>query len=151
MWCNMAPTSDINKLLRTQDKSVKILDLCCTMEENYSKHKVLTLHELIKLENSKLWYKFYHNLLPNKLHHVMSSGPSCESLHKTHQYETRQKHELNSPKGHNPEYRKSFLYKGLIDYSNLPQIVKNARTLTSFVTQVKTHLYSSRNNSQTRN
>ena len=108
MWGNMAPISDINKLQRIQDRSVKILDLRCTPQENYSKHKILALSELIKLENSKLWYKFYHNLLPDKLQHVMSSGPSCESLHKAHQYETRRKHELNSPKGHSPEYKKSF-------------------------------------------
>ena len=35
---------------------------------NYKKEKMLRLEELILLENTKLYFKLQHNLLPPKLH-----------------------------------------------------------------------------------
>ena len=67
MWGNMAPKADLTKLRKLQDRCVNTIDLHSNIESIYNKHKILTLDEIIKLENSKRWYKYYHCLLPKKL------------------------------------------------------------------------------------
>ena len=137
MWGNMAQKADLAKLKKLQDRCIKTIDSNSTAEAIYAKHGILSLKEMVKLENYKLWYKYYHGLLPEKLHHVMSAGPSHESLLKNHGYNMRRKDELNPPKATNLEYRKSFLFKGLYDYSKLPHNLKNAKSLHCFVSQSK--------------
>ena len=147
----MAQKADLTKLWKLQDRCVSTINLHSNIEATYNKHGILTLDEIVKLENSKLWYKYYHGLLPEKLQRVMSSGPSCESLLKKHEYNTRRKRELNSPKASNLEYRKSFLFKGLNDYSELPPLLKNAKSPHCFVPQIKSHLHGSWLDSQADN
>ena len=111
-----------------------------SVEDIYKTLGILTITKMVKLENCKLWYKFYKRILPNKLQNVMSVGSSCETLAKSHKYNTHRKGELNSPRANSIGYRKSFLIKGLGDYSSLPQNIKCSVSLKQFVKQCKSHL-----------
>ena len=110
------------------------------IEEIYKNLGILTITKMVKLENCKLWYKFYKQILPTKLQNIMSVGSSSETLVKSHKYNTRRKGELNSPRATSLGYRKSFLIKGLYDFSSLPQIIKGSTTLKQFVKQCKNYL-----------
>ena len=57
---------------------------------------------------------------------------------------THRKRELNVPKAASQGYRKSFLVKGLIDFSELPQKIKNISNLSQFVLQCKKNLIQAR-------
>ena len=140
MWGNMTLRVDLNKLQIIQNRCVQVIKPNSPVQDIYKDLGILTIDELLKLENCKLWYKYYKGLLPVKLQKLMSVGSSQETLIKAHNYNTHRKGELNTPKAHSEGYRKSFLIKGLWDFSSLPQVVKNSVTLQQFVIQCKKYI-----------
>ena len=66
-WGNMLPQGSITRLQREQDKCVKLIDPAIKMTEVYSKYNILTVKELIQLENCKLGYRVHNHDLPNKV------------------------------------------------------------------------------------
>ena len=89
MWGNMIQKSDLRKLQKIQDSCVQMIHPHSALEVTYKTNRILTLSNLLKLENCKLWYKFYNGLLPRKLHNIMSIGSSQELLVKSHGYNTQ--------------------------------------------------------------
>ena len=49
---------------------------------NYKKENMLNLEESILLENTKLSFKLQHNLLPPRLHSMLTSDSKMKSLEK---------------------------------------------------------------------
>ena len=138
IWGNMISQSRLDKLQRIQDLSVQLIDPKSLLHKVYVDHKILTIENMIKLENSKIWYKYYHNLLPTRLHEIMTEDSNEQTVVKSHKYNTRQKTELNVPRatGH---YKNSFYVKGMKDYSKLPNTIKEKRTLQHFISACKQH------------
>ena len=66
-WGNMLPQGSITRLQREQDKCVKLIDPAIKLTEVYSKYNILTVKELIQLENCKLGYRVHNHDLPNKV------------------------------------------------------------------------------------
>ena len=124
MWDNMTQRSDLNKLQKLQNHCVQIINPSTPLESLYKDLRIININEMLKLENYKLWYKIYKELLPAKLQSIMSVRSSHETLIKTHNYNTHRKGELNSPRAFILGYRKSFLIKGLADFSSLPRTIK---------------------------
>ena len=58
---------------------------------------MLTLNQLIELENIKLGYKLHHDILPIKLTKQMNTDSMNTALSKKHKYNTRHKDLLNLP------------------------------------------------------
>ena len=140
MWGNMIQKSDLSKLQKLQNRCVQTIHPNMQIEKIYKNLRILTITKMVKLENCKLWYKFYKQILPTKLQNIMSVGSSSETLVKSHNYNTHRKGELNSQRATSIGYRKSFLIKGLYDFSSLPQIIKCSSALKHFVKQCKNYL-----------
>ena len=94
----MIPQTQLVKLQRLQDLSVQLIDPRKALIEIYAKHKILTIENIIKLENSKIWYKYYNGLIPTRLHELMTEDSTATKVVKCHNYNTRCKHELNLPR-----------------------------------------------------
>ena len=71
IWGNMINSDDKQKLQKLQDKCVQLIDLKKSVENIYRDHRILKLSQLVELENYKVWYKHYHNMLPNKFSRLM--------------------------------------------------------------------------------
>ena len=136
----MSTTTQLNKLIKLQNQCVGLIDKTKSIEDNYKLHKILTLDKLVKLENYKIWYKYYQGLLPKKIDELMSSDASNTSIRKTHNYSTWQKSELNLPKATNELYRNSFYVRGLKDFANLPMAIKSQKNYGIFVKECKNFL-----------
>ena len=65
--------------------------------EIYKSHGILTLEQLIKLENIKLWYKHNNNSVPLQLRKNMTTDHRRHSLEKSHSYYTRNRKIPNLP------------------------------------------------------
>ena len=110
------------------------------LAEIYKTHRILTLEQLIKLENVKLWYKHNNNSLPTKLRQNMTTDHRRNSLEKNHNYHTRNRGIPNLPQTTINSYKNSFLFKGLRDYQLCPQEVKNSKNIKECTRHMKTHL-----------
>ena len=111
---NMIQKSDLSKLQKLQNRCVQTIHPNMSVEDIYKNLGILTINKMLKLENCKLWYKFYKRILPTKLQNIMSVGFSSETLIKSHNYNTHRKGELNSPRVTSIGYRRSFLIKGWV-------------------------------------
>ena len=70
----MMNQANLNKLSHLQDY-VGLIDQTKSINEIYKEHKILTLRETIKLENCKVWHKFYLSLLYANLAILMQKDP----------------------------------------------------------------------------
>ena len=89
IWGNMIGSTDKMKLESLQNKCVKLIDQRKTVTEIYHQYKILTLTELIELENCKTWHKHHTKLLPDKFSKLMSEDHKGGNLRKSHDYATR--------------------------------------------------------------
>ena len=140
IWGNMIRSSEKLKLESLQNKCVKLIDHLRPVTEIYQQYKILTLSELIELENCKTWHKHHCNLLPAKLSNLMSMDHKGKRLTKTHDYSTRRKGELNLPLASQHNYFSSFLVTGLAQYTSLPADLKKETKMHRFVTKCKEYL-----------
>ena len=139
IWGNMISQTQMNRLQKLQNQGIQLIDPTKPLHEIYANQNILTIDNIVKLENSKIWFKYYHNLIPTRLHELMTEDSNEIQVIKQHDYNTRHKHELNIPlaTGH---YRNSFYVKGMKDYLNLPNSIKALPKLSQFVNRCKTHL-----------
>ena len=140
-WGNMIDEISINRIRKIQNACVRLIDPNKSLERNYADYKILTIHQLIWIENAKIWWKFHKGLLPTKLGENMKLDQFKKSLMKTHKYATRRKAELNIPKAQHKKYRNSFLINGLKDYQSLPSDIKNSEKLGQLVNLCKHRLF----------
>ena len=145
IWGNMISNEDKTKLQRLQDKCVQLIDLRKSIADIYLDHNILTLTQLTELENFKIWYKHYHDTLPVNFSKLMNEDHTGKRLTKVHKYNTRRKHEINSPLATVSRYRSSFLVKGLQSYSSLPTEIKNETSYIRFVNKCKQYLQQKKN------
>ena len=76
-------------------------------------------------------------MLPHKLAECVLRDSKGASLLKTHCYGTRQKHLPNLPSVHDLQYKNSFLACSNKLYNELPNLIKKASNLSSFVKKLK--------------
>ena len=139
VWGNMISPTQISKLSKIQDKAVQLLDPRKDLILVYQEQGILPIKNLVEFENLKVWYKYYHKLLPIRLSEIMTEDAKYKTIEKTHTYNTRQKDELNLPRA-DGLYKRTFFVKGLRDYTNLPNAVKSSRSLNQFLNACKRHL-----------
>ena len=137
LWGSMLTTEQKNKLRSLQNKCVKLIDLTKSMEDTYKKHKILTLEQLVDLEQKKLCYNFNHNHLPLNLEKLMLTNCRGKSLKKQHAYNTRLKKYPNLPTHKSKVYNNSFLVQSLKNYNALEHPTKNCTSLKKFISLVK--------------
>ena len=137
VWGSTSKASLLKKLQKMQNSCIKIMEPNSKLREGFTSLKILPVDKLIELELCKFFYKLIHDLLPSKLMGSVLSDSKGQNLGKTHSYPTRQKHLPNLPRVNAPQYKNSFLACSNKLYSSLPDDVKKAPTLTSFVKKLK--------------
>ena len=140
VWGPMLTNSQITDLNAVQRKCIKQIDNTTPVDEAYKRLKILTVRQLIELEQRKLGYKLCMGLLPTAITQIMMSDANRRPMTKTHEYETRQKHVPNRPRVKSKLYMDSFLYKSIASYSNMPQELRNVTSLSTFVRLSKKNL-----------
>ena len=133
IWGTMLPMQMMHKLSKAQRIAVSLIDPTKKSELVFQENRILTLAEMIHLEQCKLGYKLCHNLLPKQLEENMTKDHRQNSIAKTHQYSTRSKKIPNLPQVSGSKYRSSFLYNSIKLYSDLDYTIKQAKNLRTFV------------------
>ena len=140
VWGPMISRGQLAELNRIQRKCIKQIDCSVTGCEAYSKLKILTVDQLVELEQSKMGYKLCKGLLPTAITQIMMSDVDNQPMAKTHVFETRQKNIPNRPKVKSKLYMDSFLYRSISCYSNWSREIRDALALKSFVRLIKQKL-----------
>ena len=140
VWGPMLTKGQISDLIGVQRKCIRQIENTTSVDEAFKKLKILTVNQLIELEQSKMGYKLCKGLLPTATTQIMMSDADSRPMKKTHTYETRQKNVPNRPKVKSKIYMDSFLYRSISSYSNLSQKLREAPTLSNFVRLIKKEL-----------
>ena len=140
VWGPMLTKGQITELTGIQRKCLRQIDNSTTVVEVYRKLNILTVGQLIELEQSRMGYKLCNGLLPTAITQILMSDQDSRPMNKTHEYETRQKNVPNRPKVKSRLYMDSFLYKSISSYSNLSQRIRDAPSLSTFTRLAKSKL-----------
>ena len=139
-WGNMINQTQQRKLQKTQNKCARLIDTRHNVAEIRKKHNILSINELTKLENYKLWYQEQGNHLPKYLLKQMRVDHKRRPMRKKHSYDTRNKSQMNLPMARSKVYCNSFLFKGLRDFQLLPNEIKSEQHELKFIKKCKLEL-----------
>ena len=103
---------------------------------------ILSVTELIKLENMKFGHKLLSNDLPTEISKCVKNDHKGNSLIKAHGYNTRNKDIPNIPPAKNYKYLSSIFCKGSTALMQLPDYIKSIRNYSCFVHACKKFLLS---------
>ena len=140
IWGPMLSVGQMSDLNCIQCKCIRQIDRSTTPSEARRKLKILTVPQLVELEQIKMGYKLCKCLLPMAITKLMMCDVNKRPMVKTHTYETRQKDVPHRPNVKSRLYMDSFLYRSIACYSNLGQELRNAPSLASFTRLVKNYL-----------
>ena len=142
LWGNNASKEQLNRLQKLQ---TKCLELIQDKKPNTNLNKtlgILSIEDMVKLENMKFGYKLVHWMLLQKIIEICCKDSKQESLTKTHHYSTRNKRVPNLPRNMNKLYRESFLCKGPQSWLTLSVETKGTCNLKAFTNKCKKSLLS---------
>ena len=97
-WGNIINQTQQKKLQRTQNKYARLIDTRHNVAEIRRNFNILSINELTKLENYKLWYREQGNCLPKNLLKQMRVDHKRQPIRKKHGYDTCNKRQMNLPK-----------------------------------------------------
>ena len=140
IWGTMAQRSQIDKLEKIQKKAIKQIAPMKNIKDVMLNYKILSLANMIALEQCKLGYKLCHNLLPKKMSQDMMTDHHNKSSKKVYKYNTRNKLTPNLPTVTGSKYRFSFLFQSISSYIALDAKIRESTTLNSFIRQCKRSL-----------
>ena len=140
LWGNMVDTAIKTKIQKVMNKCFNLITHQNPTPENFNKEGLLILNQLITLENQKLGYKLYNNMLPINIQTAISTDSKKKDLLKSHRYDTRNKLKLNLPVATNKLYHASFLIQALKAYDMLPKEISLCSNMRNFVSKCKVKL-----------
>ena len=140
IWGNMLDKSTQAKIQKCMDKCFNLITHQPPTRDNYKHENMLTFEDLLYLENTKLGYKMEHNLLPRKLHQMLTSDSKLKPLTKSHHYETRTKDIPYLPTAQIKKYHDSFLFQSIKAYEGVPVKLRSSNKLTTFSFNMKRRL-----------
>ena len=132
LWGNNITKDQLNKLQRIQTECLQLV-APLNKRGNLNKYlAILSIRDMILLENYKFGYKLVNKILPAKTQSLCYLDNKNESLKKSHRYNTHNKELPNLPKNMNKSYRDSFLCAGLQNFQTLPVETKSKPSLQCF-------------------
>ena len=140
LWGNMIDTITKTKIQKIMNKCFNLITYQPPSPENLNKEGILTLNQLITLENQKLGYKLYNNMLPTNILQALRTDSNKKDLHKSHHYNTRHKSKLYLPVANNKLYQASFLTQALKAYDKIPKEINLCKNIKNFILKCKTKL-----------
>ena len=117
----------------------KLLQKCQRLISTKKLLSILTLEQLIKLENCKISFKLVHDLLPIAISSCATTDHKGNSLIKktVHRHNIRNKLVPNLPKILCPKYSQSLFCTGYKEYVKLSTQLKQSYSLEVFVKNCK--------------
>ena len=137
LWGNKASKEQLNKLQKLQTKCLELIKDKKPYTNLNKTLGILSIEDMVKLENMKFGYKLVHWMLPQKIIEICCKDSKHESLTKTHHYSTRNKRVPNLPRNMNKLYRESFLCKGPQSWLPLSVETKSSCNLKAFTNKCK--------------
>ena len=132
IWGTMIQKRLHSVIAKAQQKAVKLIDLTMEIDDVFTAHKILHFDKLVRLEQCKLGYKLYNNLLPINLANNMKQDHRKQSTVKDHQYPTQSKKIPNLPQVSDLRYHSSFLFRAIKEYSDLDMSLRETNNLPTF-------------------
>ena len=132
IWGNLVCDGVLDKLQKLQNKCIRLIGR--NTKKNYN---ILSIRQLITLENYKFGYKLLNETLPSNIVKCALSDQYGNSLKKTHRYCTRNRHVPNVPKAKKTAYLSSVFCKGPKMYSSLCSDLKQMSTYGLFIKKCK--------------
>ena len=139
-WGSMLTENKKQKLKVLQNRAICIL---CGLKEHgklpyplksyYKRNNILMFEEIIKVEQSKIAYRYMNDLLSDRLIKLFELPK--------HKYNTRNRHNLRPKLFHKNIYSKSFMYACPSLWVDLPENLKIS-TLSTFKKNIKCHYLS---------
>ena len=121
VWGNLICNTTIAKLQKCLLKSC----LHVVKSKSMTQMRILTIQNLINLENYKFGYKLVNGLLPTSVQSCVVTDPQGKSLNHSHNYSTRNKGLPNLPKGKPTKYLNSILCQGPKKFAELDCDIRN--------------------------
>ena len=137
IWGSMLQSSLILKLAKVQETALRLIEPNMSVNDLFTKHKILRFTDMVKVKQCKLGYKLCHGLLPLAFAKSMTVDHTEHSITKSHRYPTRGKTIPNLPSVAGKKYRSSFLFNAIKLYSNLDKEFQSAKSLSIFVKRCK--------------
>ena len=137
-WGSMAKKSDINSLFAIQKQCIRPVHKCNITADCiplFKQSKMLPLHNMINVELAKQGYNINRKLLPKSILDIFDKNGGK----KTHRYPTRNKMMPNVQKHHSTQFNRSFICKGMVIFTNLPNAIKQKPNICGFITNIKNH------------
>ena len=105
-------------------RCICMLDTRLSLTDLYRKYKIMSIDNVIDLELCKLGFKLNNDMLPVNLLASLKGDARGKPLKKEHNYNTRNKRELNLPMTDNSKYHSSFLVQAIKCYSKITTSIK---------------------------
>ena len=133
IWGNNITNEILTKLSKIQAKCVSLI----SKNKNMKELGILTITDLIKLENMKFGYKLKNNLLLLAVSNSAKCDHKGKNLVKTHHYNTCNKDVPNIPSVKNKKYLSSVFCKGKMTLLCIPDSIKHIDHYNGFVKACK--------------
>ena len=136
----------LERLLLLQKKALRII--CNTAARSHTNqlflgNKILKVHDLYSLQLGQFMYSYNNNLLPRAFNNMF---PKKQSFHN---YPTRRSNEFHLPLLRTLLAQNTFIYTGPRFWNSLDNDIKNARSLNSFKSKLKSFFLQLYSNSHT--
>ena len=141
IWGNLIDNMTKTEIQKCMDKCLNLITHTVPNKNTYKREKILTLNQLIELENMKLGHKLHHNTLPRKLANNMKTDSKNKTLTKKHRYNTRKKGLYNLPMATNKLYHNSYLFNSIKVFNTLLPKLRNISNYKTFVRYSKSLLF----------
>ena len=138
IWGNLVSKGTLQKLQKVQNKCISLID----NRKSIKDLKILTIENLILLENLKFGLKLRKNQLPAKIVDCTVNDQHGKSLKKIHTYNTRHKEIYNLPKARTQKYLESIFCKGTQSMLLIESRIRDCSNLGLFVHHCKKWLLS---------
>ena len=134
----------LDRLLLLQKKSLRII--CNTAGRSHTNHlflenKILKVNDLYSCQLGQFMYNYNNNSLPQAFNNMFPKNQSF------HNYPTRRSNEFHLPLLRTLLAQNTFIYTGPRFWNSLDNVIRNARSLNSFKSKLKSFLFQSYSNS----
>jgi ribosomal protein L33 len=131
-----ANKNDIGRLQKLQNRAMRIIlkeRRDTSIRSMLDKLNWLSVEKFVKFQVMTLIYKIKKSLAPNYLSQKLITFESV------HSYPTRNKSNFYVTTKNKKSTEKSLFHKGLLDFNDLPQEIKNAQSLNMFKNRLRVY------------
>ena len=138
-WGPMLTKRNLKKLMVKQNNAIRAVSNIkrrVRIEPYYKIGKFLKLEDLIEISMVKISYRYVNDTLPQRIVNIFEF--------RNHNYNTRLNNNLRTPHHSSDIYNRSFLARAPHHWQNIPQNIKEKRSIKSFsksLTQCKIDSY----------